>query len=47
MTKEIVIAPTDNQSGDWTGFERVIDSDDEKQIEEACEHLEEFLKENL
>lgn len=47
MDKEITIAPTKQHSGDWLGFERVVDADDSDQVEEACRELERYLKEEL
>lgn len=45
MDEKIIIAPTKEHSGDWLGFERVVDTEDANQIEEACRELERYLKE--
>lgn len=45
MDEQVIIAPTKEDSGDWLGFERVINVDEKEQIEEACRELERYLKE--
>lgn len=47
MDEKVIIAPTKENSGDWLGFERVIDVDESEEIEEACRELERYLKEEL
>jgi len=44
MCEDITIAPVSSESGDWLGFERVVDVEDEEEIEQACSDLEQHLK---